>query len=222
MLWRVDFMSCMLKFFFFSRDEATIGGCVRPSVRRSVRNQLFFWFARSDFCRVYGLVCPSLICHSVGCVRWLPSWFCAIFIVLLSYCLSFALVCTTVLSTTMLNLVFWFWWFDDLMSFRAIVSCHVCIVCHAIRSMSFIFGRICIYVLVDCIAFRRLRTQVLLACERLLAFCFPPGIVGELASAHGCSVLVLLSTGYCFCVYLMLALAGPCLILRFANIVGCT
>ena len=101
------------------------------------------------------------------------------------------------------------------MSFRAIVSCYVvCIVCHAIRSMSFIFGRICIYVLVDCTAFRRLRTQVLLACERLLAFCFPPGIVGELAFAHGCSALVLLSTGYCFCVYLILT--------RFTNMVECT
>ena len=32
------------------------------------------------------------------------------------------------------------------MSFQAIVSCHViCIVCHAIRSMSFIFGRIYLY-----------------------------------------------------------------------------
>ena len=187
---------------------------VRPSVGPSVISY-FFWLAGSELCRVCDLVCPSLVCHSVGCARWLPYWFCVIFIVLLSYYLSFALVCTTVHTTTVLILIFWLWWFDDLMSFRAIVPCHVfCIVCHAIRSMSLIFGRIYMHVLVDCTAFRRLKTQVLLACERLLAFCFPPGIVGRLASAHGCSVLVLLSTGYCFCVYLILT--------RFTNMVECT
>ena len=44
---------------------------------------------------------------------------------------------------------FLFFDFDDffyLISFQAIVSCHViCIVCHAIRSMSLIFGRIYLY-----------------------------------------------------------------------------
>ena len=124
------------------RISMRVCSSVRPSVGWSVRNQLcFFGSLEATFA-----VCTALFVLVWFVILSVVSDDClvnVIFIVLLSYCLSFALVCTTVLTTTMLILIVWFWWFDDLMSFQAIVSCHVtCIVRHAIRSMSLIFGRI--------------------------------------------------------------------------------
>ena len=152
-------MSCMLKFFFLVATKRLYER-VCPSIGRSVRNQFFFGSLEAIYA-----VCTTLFVLVWFVILSVVPDDCLVNFVSFSLCFCLivchshwrALPCTQQQCSFLFLILMIF----DLMSFWAIVSCHViCIVCHAIRSMSLIFGRICIYVLVDCTAFRRLRTKV--------------------------------------------------------------